>query len=85
MLTWIMRRVLHALGLSAPVKLVRNPKPATLVSLGPDGSKTSTTLDEVLARCPSLFGDRAWYTPTSWLARCVSSSVCASPPSGTPS
>ncbi|BGP38189.1 hypothetical protein JCM10449v2_002118 [Rhodotorula kratochvilovae] len=67
MVRWLVQRLLYALGLSAPVKLVRNPQPATLVSLGEDGKKTSTSLDEILARCPSLVGERAWYTPTSWL------------------
>ncbi|GAA5835765.1 hypothetical protein JCM9279_004641 [Rhodotorula babjevae] len=68
MLMWAVRRVLYALGLSAPVNIIRNSQPASLVSVAADGTKTTTGLDEVLARCPSLFGDRAWYTPTSWLA-----------------
>ncbi|GAA5947616.1 hypothetical protein JCM3775_001867, partial [Rhodotorula graminis] len=68
MLLWALRRVLYALGLSAPVKIIRNPNPASLVSLDANGHKTTTALDQVLAQCPSLVGDRAWYTPTSWLA-----------------
>ncbi|GAA5913124.1 hypothetical protein JCM6882_005794 [Rhodosporidiobolus microsporus] len=65
---WFMRRLLYALGLSAPVRLVHHPRPATLVALGEDGKKRSTTLDKVLEKCPHLFGRDAWYTPTAWLA-----------------
>ncbi|GAA6037019.1 hypothetical protein JCM8097_005511 [Rhodosporidiobolus ruineniae] len=62
---WFMRRLLYRLGLSAPVKLVTHPKPATLVSVKEDGSKRTTTLDQVLDQCPNLRG--GWYTPTAWL------------------
>ncbi|GAA5868956.1 hypothetical protein JCM8547_003232 [Rhodosporidiobolus lusitaniae] len=65
---WLLRRVLYAIGLSAPVRLVHHPRPATLTSVSEDGSKRTTTLLEVLEKCPSLLGKlTAWYTPTSWL------------------
>ncbi|GAA5952007.1 hypothetical protein JCM21900_000113 [Sporobolomyces salmonicolor] len=66
--TWLMRRLLYCLGLSAPVKTVQHPLPAAIVSFAEDGKKRSTRLDEVLAKCPSLSGPNAWYTPTAWLS-----------------
>ncbi|GAA6001257.1 hypothetical protein JCM10207_007489 [Rhodosporidiobolus poonsookiae] len=67
-MTWLVRRLLYVLRLSAPVKLVHHKEPATLVSLGNDGDKKVTTLAQVLSKCKSLTGADAWYTPTAWLA-----------------
>ncbi|GAA5971557.1 hypothetical protein JCM11641_000638 [Rhodosporidiobolus odoratus] len=68
MLIWLVRWVLYALGLAAPVKVVHHPEPTTLVSLGKDGRKRSIRLDGLLKQCPSLVGRDAWYVPTMWLA-----------------
>jgi hypothetical protein len=68
--TWLMRQFLYALGLSAPVRIVKHPQPALLrTATGDDGKKRTTTLEDVLNKCPSLLG---WYTPTTWLSRYVS-------------
>ncbi|GAA5931595.1 uncharacterized protein JCM15063_001512 [Sporobolomyces koalae] len=67
-LTFIMRRLLYYVGLSAPVRTIHGVKPATIVSLDSTGAKRSTRLDEVLDQCPSLKGREAWYTPTTWLS-----------------
>ncbi|GAA6060967.1 hypothetical protein JCM10212_006549 [Sporobolomyces blumeae] len=67
-LTFLMRRFLYCLGLSAPVRFIQASKPAQVVALGADGKKRTTGLDEIVARCPSLSGRTAWYTPTAWLS-----------------
>lgn len=63
LLLWYRRFILAPLGLSAPVKLYHNAGSRNLTKS--DSSKT--LLDVLKTGCPSLLGDRAWYTPTWWL------------------
>lgn len=66
----LFRRLLGLLQLSARVRLTLPANPRVLTSLdGETGEKNKTTLLEVLKKCPSLWGRKAWYTPTSWLSR----------------
>lgn len=62
LLLWYRRFVLAPLGLSAPVKLYHNAGGRNLTK-----SDSKTLLDILKTGCPSLLGDRAWYTPTWWL------------------
>ena len=71
----VFRRLLGLLRLSARVQLTLHEQPAVLVDLNSvTGEKRKTSLLDVLKKCPSLYGDKAWYTPTSWLSRWVLSS-----------
>lgn len=66
----VFRRLLGLLRLSARVQLTLNEHPRVLVALdGVSGKKRKTSLLDILKKCPSLYGDKAWYTPTSWLSR----------------
>ena len=74
-------RLLAVFGLTAQPTIYQHPEPATLVSLDrTTGEKRKTRLDDLLSRCTSLVGRKAWYTPTPWLARCVR--FCSSFPEG---
>jgi hypothetical protein len=69
LLMYLIRRFLSLLRLSSQPVLVHHAVPATLISLDKvTGEKKVTRLDEVLARCKSLVGREAWYTPTAWLS-----------------
>lgn len=68
-MTWLFRRVLQALNLAAPVRLVHHAEPVSLVHVDADGHKHRSSLQRVLDQCPSLTGNDAWYCPTPWLAR----------------
>lgn len=72
LLTWLMRRLLQALRLAAPVRVVRRPA-ASAGHSSELAEKKRTGLDvgRILSQCPSLTGPDAWYLPTPWLARCV--------------
>lgn len=68
-LIFLARRAMALFRLTAPIEIVMHNQPATLVTTNSDGSKRKTTLRQVLDKCPSLYGNKAWYTPTLWLSR----------------
>ncbi|KWU46340.1 putative lipid metabolism-related protein [Rhodotorula sp. JG-1b] len=67
-MSWLVRRVLYALRLAAPVRLVHHAEPVSLVYVDEDGEKHRSSLAKVLENCPSLTGPDNWYCPTPWLA-----------------
>jgi hypothetical protein len=71
LMSWLVRRVLYALRLAAPVRLVHHAEPVSLVYVDQDGEKRRSSLAKVLEKCPSLTGPDNWYCPTPWLARQV--------------
>ncbi|GAA5992511.1 hypothetical protein JCM10908_000855 [Rhodotorula pacifica] len=69
LMSWLVRRVLQALHLAAPVRLVHHSEPVQIVSIDSStGLKHRSSLKHVLDKCPSLTGRDAWYCPTPWLA-----------------
>lgn len=58
--------MLSILGYSAKPLISINKNPAILIN---KNSNKKTNLNEILDSCPSLKGDKAFYTPTFWLTK----------------